>query len=342
MLSRTKEISAQLAAARKLAGELAPKVQEASVKLAAADSALQAATAEATVARTALETAEAKARDAREKFRGAKATHGELTARVADAQVMLDYHKLDTAAVTSQAAALSANEQLTAVKSQGATTGDALAESEAAAKSATEKAAADRAAAEQAWSSLAEKAGTRFTLAALKPLSPEQLAWATMQATGQVDGKVAALAAQARKEVEAMKDLSPEARAIEEARILEARVNEKLRGNLRAFESLFGQQPGQPPTFQPTVHQALFLANGGALAGWLNPGGNNLTERLAKIEDAAAVGEELYLSVLTRRPTADEQAKVVQYWEAGKADRAAAAREIAWALLVSAEFRFNH
>ena len=105
---------------------------------------------------------------------------------------------------------------------------------------------------------------------------------------------------------------------------------------------LFGQQPGQAPTFQATVHQALFLANGGLLAGWLNPGGNNLTERLTKIEDPAALAEELYLSVLTRRPTADEQAQVAAYWIAAKADRAAAARDMVWSLLASAEFRFNH
>ena len=54
------------------------------------------------------------------------------------------------------------------------------------------------------------------------------------------------------------------------------------------------------------------------------------------------MADELYLIVLTRRPTAEEQAQVAAYWEAGKADRAAAAREMVWSLLTSAEFRFNH
>ena len=83
-----------------------------------------------------------------------------------------------------------------------------------------------------------------------------------------------------------------------EQRLVEERVDEKLRGNLPAFVTLFGQQPGQAPSFQATVHQALFLSNGGLLAGWINPGGNNLTERLSKTEDSKALADELYLSVL--------------------------------------------
>jgi hypothetical protein len=89
------------------------------------------------------------------------------------------------------------------------------------------------------------------------------------------------------------------------------------------------------------VHQALFFANGGLLGGWLNPGGGNLTERLTKIDEPAKVADELYLSVLSRRSTSDEQAQVASYWEAANADRAAAAREMIWSLLTSAEFRFN-
>ena len=135
---------------------------------------------------------------------------------------------------------------------------------------------------------------------------------------------------------------APRATRRREARLLEERIDEKLRGNIGPFVSLFGQQPGQAPTFQATVHQALFLANGGLLAGWLNPGGNNLTERLSKIEEPAALADELYLTVLTRRPTAEEQAQVAAYWEAAKADRAAAAREMVWSLVDVAEFRFNH
>ena len=163
-----------------------------------------------------------------------------------------------------------------------------------------------------------------------------------MQAVGLVDQQLTALQPQAKKDAEAIANLSPEERAREESRLLEDRIDEKLRGNIGPFVSLFGQQPGQAPTFQATVHQALFLANGGLLAGWLTPAAGNLTERLAKIEQPTALADELYLSVLTRKATSEEQAQVASYWEAGKADRAAAAREMVWSLLTSAEFRFNH
>ena len=69
-------------------------------------------------------------------------------------------------------------------------------------QAASEKAAADRARAEQAFSPLAERATARFMLAPLKPLSPEQLACATMQAVGLVDSQRAALEPQVLKDVE--------------------------------------------------------------------------------------------------------------------------------------------
>ena len=340
--TRAGEFEAQLAAVRKAAGEKGPQMQAAALRLAETDKALQAAVAEVTQTRAALEAAEGKSRQALEQFRAAKALHRELTLRIADAQAALDCQKLVAAAGEAQSAAVAASEQLSALESQTAVTAEQVPASEAAAKAAADKAAADRARAEQAYEPLADRATARFVLAPLKPLSPEQLAFATMQVVGQVEAQRAALEAQVQKDVEAMQGLSPEARAARQEQLLEERIDEKLRGNIAPFVPLFGQQPGQGPSFQATVHQALFLANGGLLAGWLNPGGNNLTERLAKIDDSAALAEELYLSVLTRRPTADEAAQVAAYWSAAQADRAAAARDMVWSLLTSAEFRFNH
>ena len=86
------------------------------------------------------------------------------------------------------------------------------------------------------------------------------------------------------------------------------------------------------------VHSVGF-SNGGLLAGWLNAGGNNLTERLSKIEQPPDMAEELYLSVLTRRPTAEEQAEVAAYWEAGKADRFDGRHVPAWEEIVAGLYR---
>ena len=52
--------------------------------------------------------------------------------------------------------------------------------------------------------------------------------------------------------------------------------------------------------------------------------------------------EELYLSVLTRRPSDEERKEVAEYLKSRASERATALKDLAWALLASAEFRFNH
>ncbi|MEX0677364.1 MAG: DUF1549 domain-containing protein [Pirellulales bacterium] len=339
--TRAGEVDTALAALRKTVSEKTPEVQTASLKLAETDKALEAATANVAQTRAALEAAEAATRGAVEKLRAAKAQNGELAARIADTERALDYGRLRAAAEAAQAEAQAATEKLASLTAQTGATADAIAAAESAAKTAREKAAAERDLAKAAWTAIVERSTVRFTLGPLKPLSPEQLAWSTMQAVGLVEQQKKAQETEARKNAAAAGDLPPEARAQLEERWLEGLVDKNLGGNVNPFASLFAQQPGQAPTFQATVHQALFLSNGGLLAGWLNPGGGNLTERLAKIEGAGALAEELYLTVLSRPPTADEASQAGKYWEAAKDDRAAAARELVWSLVTSAEFRFN-
>ena len=91
------------------------------------------------------------------------------------------------------------------------------------------------------------------------------------------------------------------------------------------------------------MDQALFFANAGTLQSWLSPGGGNLTDRLNKLDDPQAIAEELYISVLTRRPKKEEIADVVQYLGDRLSEKKAdALKEMAWALITSAEFRFSH
>ena len=111
---------------------------------------------------------------------------------------------------------------------------------------------------------------------------------------------------------------------------------------MNTFVKLYGNQTGQPQdAFFATVDQALFLANGGELSGWLTPAGDNLTARLAKLETAEEVAEELYVSAFSRSPEAAEVASVKAYLEQRKDQRPAAMQEMAWALLTSSEFRFQ-
>jgi hypothetical protein len=160
-----------------------------------------------------------------------------------------------------------------------------------------------------------------YLVALLKPLSPEQLAWATMQAVGLTDAERSALGKNAT----------------------EAALHGKLAGNVVPFIQIFGSRPGEPQQgFQATMDQALFTANGAAIRGWLSPRAGNLTDRLMRLKESTAVAEELYLSVLTRFPGKDECTEVCKYLQGRDKDRAAALQEMAWALLASAEFRFNH
>jgi hypothetical protein len=161
-----------------------------------------------------------------------------------------------------------------------------------------------------------------FAVATLKPLSPEQLAWSLMQATGLTDVQ--------RKRLG--KNLS------------ERTLYQALASNVVPFVRMFGGRAGgaENARFQATLDQSLFVNNGGLLRGWLAPQDGNLAQRLQALARPGDVAEEIYLSVLTRPPSAAERKEIADYLRGRTADRAAALQEIVWALLASAEFRFNH
>jgi Protein of unknown function (DUF1549)/Protein of unknown function (DUF1553)/Protein of unknown function (DUF1800) len=162
-----------------------------------------------------------------------------------------------------------------------------------------------------------------FITAQLRPLSPEQLAWSTLQATGQLDVERKALGAKGT----------------------DAALRAKLAAPVTTFVTLFGNQPGEPAgqqDFEATLDQTLFLRNGTLLRDWMTPRPGNLLDRLNSLKEMDRIAEELYVSVLTRQPTADEQKEVADYLTRHAAERTTALQELAWALLTSAEFRFNH
>jgi hypothetical protein len=161
----------------------------------------------------------------------------------------------------------------------------------------------------------------RFAVAALKPLSPEALAWSMMQATGTLEAEAKALGRSAT----------------------EAAVYARLEPNVGPFVRVFGGRPGHPEgTDPPTLDQALFLSNGALLRGWLAPRPGSLMDRLQKLNEPDAVAEELYLSVLARLPLREERREVAFSLKDRGNDRLAALQELTWSLLSSAEFRFNH
>jgi hypothetical protein len=161
-----------------------------------------------------------------------------------------------------------------------------------------------------------------FAVAHLKPLSAEQLAWALLEATGMTDAERVALG----------KNLTPPA--------LDARLAAQARPIIATFAGPAGQPDNQ--TFQATINQALFVRNGSVVQAMLTARPGSLMDRLGKLKEADEVSEELYLSVLTRLPSAEERREVADLLKARPNDRAAVVKDLAWALLASAEFRFNH
>lgn len=175
-----------------------------------------------------------------------------------------------------------------------------------------------------------------------KPLSPEQLTYSMAVASGMLAAQIAAADAEIEKTV-------PKASVAEDATKLAARefqvhqlVRERMRGHVNAFINLYGSGAGQPQDqFFATVDQALFVANGGTVRSWVNPAGNNLATRLNALTEPAAVAEELYVSVFARSARPEEVAHVTDYLAARANERPQAIQELVWAMLSSAEFRFN-
>jgi len=159
-----------------------------------------------------------------------------------------------------------------------------------------------------------------YTVALLKPLTPEQLAWSLLQATGLTDAERQALGKKAT----------------------EAAVYTRVAGSAAPIVKAFASPSGKAQEFDARLDQALFLANGPTVRGWLTPRAGNLIERLTRLMNPDALAEELYVSVFTRLPSAEERKEVADFLASRSTDRAAALQDMAWALLASAEFRFNH
>jgi hypothetical protein len=123
---------------------------------------------------------------------------------------------------------------------------------------------------------------------------------------------------------------------------------EPLERQAKAIASVFAPLPGQPDgDFQPAVDHALFLLNNPAITGLAQGNATSLVGRLEKFDATAALADELYLSVLGRRATAEERTLVDETLAAASsapsvAGRREALQGLVWGLMLSAEFRLNH
>jgi Protein of unknown function (DUF1549)/Protein of unknown function (DUF1553) len=187
-----------------------------------------------------------------------------------------------------------------------------------------------------------------FRVAHLKRMSPEQLLVASLTATGEFEAVTRRSKGKRPDDPVAKGEPDPEAEG-ESAKVTPKKADApptmtELR---KKFVASFAAPPGEAEVdFNPTVASALFVLNDATILGWLRPREGNLVDRLASLDDAAKVAEELYLSILTRMPSDEERADVADYLNERSGHdpgaRAAAIGELAWSLLASTEFAVNH
>jgi hypothetical protein len=130
--------------------------------------------------------------------------------------------------------------------------------------------------------------------------------------------------------------------AVGDVRAKPQAVEGEFRKLEKPFLAAFANAPKNPEeSFSPSVKAALFLRNSPAVLALLKPQPGNLVDRLSREAKVERLAEELYLAVLSRRPTADETRFVASH-VSGSKDRAKAVGQLAWALLASTEFCLNH
>lgn len=183
-----------------------------------------------------------------------------------------------------------------------------------------------------------ELPGDAFAVAPLRGLSPEQLSWSLLQATGRIEQHFSRLDSQP-----ALADSNP-GEVLPAWKLRLTRL-EPLERQTRLMVAVFAGLPGQPDgNFQPVVDHALHLLNNSTMLSLLRDEPSTLLKRLTAISEPEPLAEELYLSVLSRRPSAVEVAQVRQMIEELKtpAERQEPLTALIWGLLLSSEFRLNH
>lgn len=196
----------------------------------------------------------------------------------------------------------------------------------------------------------------------LAQLTPEQLASSMLTATDYVDRVRSSADASAdrrlkklaeereKKAAEASKDKAkPDADKASDAplpkkeQLAKEEFAKARNAIVKRFVMLYGAQAGQPQSdFFATADQALFAANGGDIRGWLAPNGENLTGRLLAENDVAKLVDDMYESIVSRKPTPEEVDDIRAYLAERPENKRETIQELTWALLTSVEFRFQH
>ncbi|WP_396159680.1 DUF1553 domain-containing protein, partial [Flavobacterium sp.] len=101
------------------------------------------------------------------------------------------------------------------------------------------------------------------------------------------------------------------------------------------------EQPGE--NFQIAVDEALFFSNNDRITNdLLRDGGDRIVGKLKSIEENSQAVEQLWVTVLNRKPSDQELQTAAAWIQRENTDRVESLRSLTWALLAGPELRFNH
>lgn len=178
-----------------------------------------------------------------------------------------------------------------------------------------------------------------FAAAAMRALTPEQMRWSLLQATGRIEANFLRTLEQLKKtkpaEVETkLKDWHWRKEGYE---LLEKQSSAVI----AAFSPLPGTDDSK---VDPVVDHTLFMLNSPKIMELVKAAPGSSFDRWAALSDPVALAEDVYLSIFNRRPIAEETEEIARLMTSAKTPkaRAEALQPLVWGLLLSAEFRFNH
>lgn len=185
-----------------------------------------------------------------------------------------------------------------------------------------------------------ERVESKQALAVLpvRKLTPEQLAWSWLRATGQWDAELRLVQSEMQ-----IADAQRPSVVNEPETTPEDVTCDRLTAEAEKVVLIFTTSlAGEPTRSDTTTEQALFLLNGETLRKWIASRPGNLLDRLMKSESEDQVVDELFVSLLSRQPDSQEMAWIREVLAQSPSNREVPLSDVMEALLTSTEFRFNH
>ncbi|MDA1017237.1 MAG: DUF1549 domain-containing protein [Planctomycetota bacterium] len=95
-------------------------------------------------------------------------------------------------------------------------------------------------------------------------------------------------------------------------------------------------------SIEPTVSQVLHVLNSPEIQGKLSHAGGRVRKLVVSHKSNSGLVDELYLTFYSRLPVESERNATVRYLESHATQRQRAAEDIAWSMMNTVEFLFNH